>query len=103
MARMKAKMVQADGIWRDVSGSGENTRVSSRDVARLKSLQNSGAFRELFWLLLTKAEKFCAIFFFFNLGAFRELFLGAFDKYVESLCYFGSFSKVSVAFGSFLE
>ena len=36
-----------------------------------------------------------------KLGAFRELFLGAFDKYVEILCYFGSFSKVLGAFGSY--
>ena len=35
--------------------------VQIRDVARLKSLQNLGASRELCWLLLTKMEKFCAI------------------------------------------
>ena len=33
----------------------------SRAVPRLKSLQNSGAFWELFWVLLTKTEKFCGI------------------------------------------
>ena len=32
------------------------------------------------------AEKFCAILT--NLGGFWELFLGAFDKYVEILFYF---------------
>ena len=41
--------------------------------------------------------------FFFYSGAFREPFLSAFDKYVEILCYFGSFSKVLVPFGNFLE
>ena len=36
--------------------------VQNRDVAKLKYLQNSGAFWELFWVLLTKTEKFCASF-----------------------------------------
>ena len=71
-----------------------------RVVARLKSLQNSGAFRELFWVLLTKTEKFCNIFKKF--GSFSGAFWGAFDKYVEILCYFGSFFNVLVSFGSFL-
>ena len=82
------------------SSDSSDSRDSSRAVARLKSLQNSGAFRELFWVLLTQTEKFCTIFFKF--GSFSGAFLGAFDKYVEILCYFGSFSKVLVAFGSFL-
>jgi hypothetical protein len=72
----------------------------SRAVTRLKSLQNSGAFRELFWVLLTKTKKFCGIFNKF--GSFLGAFLGAFDKYVEILCYFGSFFNVLVSFGSFL-
>ena len=75
--------------------------VQGKAVARLKSIQNSGAFLELFWVLMTKTKKFCAILKKF--GSFSGAFLGAFDKYVESLCYFGSFSKVLVAFGSFLE
>ena len=75
--------------------------MGSRAVARLKSIQNSGAFRELFWVLMTKTEKFCAIFK--KIGSFSGAFLGAFDKYVEILCYFGSFSKVLLAFESFLE
>ena len=37
--------------------------VQDRDVARLKSLQNLRAFRELFLVLQTKTKKFCAIFF----------------------------------------
>ena len=41
--------------------------------------------------------------FFKKLEAFWESVLGAFDKYVEILCYFGSFSKVLVEFGRFLE
>ena len=75
--------------------------IPTRVVARLKSIQNSGAFPELFWVLMTKTEKFCGILK--NNGSFSGAFLGAFDKYVEILCYFGSFSKVLVAFGSFLE
>ena len=71
-----------------------------RAVTRLKSLQNSGAFRELFWVLLTKTKKFCGILKKF--GSFSGAFLGAFDKYVEILCYFGSFFNVLVSFGSFL-
>ena len=74
--------------------------VHCRDVTRLKSLQNSGAFWELFWVLLTKTKKFCGIFK--KIGSFSGAFLGAFDKYVEILCYFGSFFKVLVSFGSFL-
>jgi hypothetical protein len=35
-------------------------------------------------------------------GSFSGAFLGAFDKYVEILCYFGSFFNVLVSFGSFL-
>ena len=53
--------------------------IWTRDVARLKYLQNWGAFRELFWLLLTKKENFSAIFF---IGSFLGAFLGAFEKYV---------------------
>ena len=59
--------------------------IWTRDVARLKSLQNWGAFRELFWVLLTKTENFCA-----NLkknGSFLGAFLGAFDKNGKVLCY----------------
>ena len=74
--------------------------LPGRAVTRLKSLQNSGAFRELFWVLLTKTEKFCNIFKKF--GSFSGAFWGAFDKYVEILCYFGSFFNVLVSFGSFL-
>jgi hypothetical protein len=72
-----------------------------RAVTRLKSLQNSGAFWELFWVLLTKTEKVCGIFKK-KIGSFSGAFLGAFDKYVEILCYFGSFFNVLVSFGSFL-
>ena len=57
----------------------------TRDVARLKSLQNSGAFRELFRVLFTKTEKFCPIFK--KKWDFLGAFLGAFEKYVEILCY----------------
>ena len=75
----------------------------ARDVARLKSLQNSGAFRELFWVLLTKKEKFCAIFK--KIGSFSGAFLGAFDKYVEILCYFWEpfqrFGSIRKLFGAF--
>ena len=75
----------------------------ARDDARLKSLQNSGAFRELFWVLLTKTEKFCAIFKKF--GSFSGAFLGAFDKYVEILCYFWEpfqrFGSIRKLFGAF--
>ena len=70
-----------------------------KDVARLKSLQNSGAFQELFWVLLTKTEQFCAILK--KLGDFWELFWGLFDKYVEILCYFWELFNVLIAFGSF--
>ena len=71
-----------------------------RAVTRLKSLQNSGAFWELFWVLLTKTKKFCGILKKFR--SFSGAFLGAFDKHVEILCYFGSFFNVLVSFGSFL-
>ena len=67
----------------------------TRAVPRLKSLQMSRAFRELFLVVLTKTEKFCGIFF--KNGSFS----GASDKYVEILCYFGSFFNVLVLFGSF--
>ena len=49
----------------ELIGLGENkinyqTQCSQgRAVTKLKSLQNSGAFRELFWVLLTKTEKVC--------------------------------------------
>ena len=74
--------------------------LENRAVTRLKSLQNSGAFRELFWVLLTKTKKFCGILKKF--GSFSGAFWGAFDKYVEIQCYFGSFFNVLVSFGSFL-
>ena len=77
----------------------EQPKLHRRAVTRLKSLQNSGAFRELFWVILTK-KKFCGIFK--KIGSFSGAFLGAFDKYVEILCYFGSFFNVLVSFVSFL-
>ena len=76
--------------------------LTSRAVARLKSLQNSGAFRVL-WVLLTKTEKFCATVK--KNGDIGSFFLGAFDKYVESLCYFGDFQRfgsIQRLFGAFL-
>ena len=82
MARLLERLKQVE--W-----SGQPARVGPRAVTRLKSLQNSGAFRELFWVLLTKTKKFCGILTKF--GSFSGAFLGAFDKYVEILCYFGSF------------
>ena len=49
---------------KNVRHGAQNVRhgAQNRDVARLKSLQNSGAFRELLWVLLTKTENLCAIF-----------------------------------------
>ena len=70
----------------------------------MKSLQNSGAFRELFRVLFTKTEKFCPIFK--NIGIFLGAFLGAFEKYVEILCYFRElfqrFGIIRKLFGAFL-
>ena len=50
-----------DGLW--------ICRHCPQSCYRLKSLQNSGAFWELFWVLLTKTKKFCGI-----LKKIQELF-----------------------------
>ena len=86
--------------WAGRAGVRRGKCTLYRDVARLKSLQNSGAFQELFWVLSTLTEKFCAILK--NSGVFRELFLGAFEKYVEILCYFWELFQRVGTFGSFL-
>ena len=78
-------------LCKPISGSLHLT-LSDRAVTRLKSLQNSGAFLELFWVLLTKTEKVCGIFKKF--GSFSGAFLGAFDKYVEILE--GKFTKTNI-------
>ena len=69
-----------------------------RDVARLKSLQNLGAFL----CTLRKTETFCTILKIF--GSFWGVFL--FDKYVEILCYFRElfqcFGNIWKLFGVFL-
>ena len=94
-------MLQKSALQNAIENSSGN---AVRDVTRLKFLQNSGAFRELFRQLLTKTEKFCAILKKF--WSFLGLFLGAFGKYVEILCYFWKlfqpFDIIRKLFGAFL-
>ena len=75
-------------------------RYGCQSCSQIEISPDFGSFSELYWVLLTKTKKFCGIFK--TIGSFSGAFLGASDKYVELLCYFGSFFNVLVSFGSFL-